>query len=66
MQRDWAEFDEAGVPARSWVHARPLAPCIFGNMLNSFRTFVREVTLVITRVAVGKDACGTGLAGPSR
>ena len=54
------------MPARSQVHARPLAPCIVGNILNYFRTFVREVTLVITRVAVGKDACGTGLAGPSR
>ena len=66
MQRGRAEFDEAGAGACLRLHARPLAPCIFENILIGFRTYVRALTLVITRVAGGKDACGTGLIGPSR
>ena len=37
-----------------------------GNPPMRFHLCAIETTLVTTRVAVGKDACGAGLVGPSQ
>ena len=64
----WPQFDEQGVIEVFVLLLRGFSYVVAGdgNPPMWFHLCAIETTLVTTRVAVGKDACGSGPVGPSQ
>ena len=64
----WPQFDEQGVIEVFVLLLRGFSYVVAGdgNPPMRFHLCVDAHTLVATRGAVGKDACGSGPVGPSR